>query len=89
MERLMRARLCATTPGQMGYLAGLEGPREWMAEYRERLLAQRDYCIERIQYIDGLETQTPNGAFYLFAFLPGIDELKEAFDRIERFLKAS
>jgi alanine-synthesizing transaminase len=133
MERLMRARLCATTPGQMGYLAGLEGPREWMAEYRERLLAQRDYCIERIQSIDGIETQTPNGAFYLFAklthpkwaqddkafvlellhqekvlmvhgsgfsteygtgfvrmvFLPGIDELKEAFDRIERFLKAS
>jgi aspartate/methionine/tyrosine aminotransferase len=133
MERLLRARLCASTPAQMGYLAGLEGPREWMMEYQDRLLAQRDYCMERIQSIDGLEAQTPGGAFYLFAklthpkwsqddkafvlellhsekvlmvhgsgfslefgkgfvrlvFLPEIAVLKEAFDRIERFLANS
>ena len=133
IERLLRSRLCASTPAQMGYLAGLEGPREWMVEYRERLMAQRDYCIERIQSIDGMETQNPGGAFYLFAklthprwsnddkafvlellhqekvlmvhgsgfsqefgkgfvrlvFLPEIAVLKEAFDRIERFLASS
>ena len=130
-ERLLRSRLCASTPAQMGYLAGLTGPKDWMTEYRDRVRTQRDYCIERINALDGLETQTPGGAFYLFprithpkwsnddkgfvlgllqaekvlmvhgsgfspdygrgfariVYLPGVDILEQAFDRVERFLK--
>ena len=130
VERLLRSRLCASTPAQMGYLAGLESDRRWMDEYLKKLLSQRDYCMNRISSIDGLEAQTPGGAFYLFAkltnpkwkendkqfvldllhdekvlmvhgsgfspeygkgfvrlvFLPNIEILKEAFDRIDRFL---
>ena len=32
IERLLRSRLCASTPAQLGYIAGLEGDRTWMAE---------------------------------------------------------
>ena len=117
----------------MGYLAGLTGPRDWMSEYTNRVIAQRDYCVERIQSMEGLETQVPGGAFYIFprithprwasddkqfvlnllheekvlmvhgsgfspqygrgfvrlVYLPKIDVLEDAFDRIERFLSRS
>ncbi len=130
LERLLRSRLCASTPAQMGYLAGLEGDKKWMDAYSERVIEQRNLCIERISKIDGLEVQSPNGAFYMFVrlmdpkwanndkqfvldllheehvlvvhgsgfspelgkghfrivFLPDIDILNLAFDRIEQFL---
>ncbi len=66
LERLFRSRLCASTPAQFGYLAGLQGPKEWMGEYRQRLLQQRDYCLERIAALDGMEVEQPEGAFYMF-----------------------
>jgi aspartate/methionine/tyrosine aminotransferase len=114
----------------MGYLAGLGQDRKWMEEYTNRVLAQRDLCIQRIAEIEGLEVQTPGGAFYMFVrltderwaaddkrfvldllheehvlvvhgsgfspeygqghfrlvFLPDVEVLDEAFDRIDRFL---
>jgi len=69
IERLLRSRLCASTPAQLGYLAGLTGDRAWMKRYSERVLRQRDYCIERINGINGLEVQSPGGAFYMFVKL--------------------
>ena len=69
IERLLRARLCASTPAQMGYLAGLSESREWMGGYTEKVLAQRDLCLQRISQIDGLEVEAPGGAFYMFVRL--------------------
>jgi alanine-synthesizing transaminase len=66
IERLLRSRLCASTPAQMGYLSGLEDPRDWMEDYSQKVLARRDLCLERIEAIDGLEVQAPGGAFYMF-----------------------
>jgi alanine-synthesizing transaminase len=131
IERLLRCRLCASTPAQMGHLAGITGNRDWMEDYTTRLLAQREVCVDRIAQIDGLEVQSPGGAFYMFVrltdaqwaaddkqfvldllheehvllvhgsgfspemgaghfrlvFLPDVDVLHEAFDRIDRFLQ--
>jgi aspartate/methionine/tyrosine aminotransferase len=130
VERLLRSRLCASTPAQLGYFAGLEGSREWMKDYNNTLIKQRDLCIKRIDSIDGLEVTKPNGAFYMFVrithdkwaandkdfvlkllheehvlmvhgsgfsseygrgyfrlvFLPSLDIINEAFDRVEKFL---
>ena len=69
LERLLRSRLCASTPAQLGYLAGLNSDRSWMQEYSTRVMGQRDYCIERISNIDGLEVEYPGGAFYMFVRL--------------------
>jgi aspartate/methionine/tyrosine aminotransferase len=69
IERLLRSRLCASTPAQMGYLAGLEQSRDWMHEYSRKVIAQRDLCLQRISEIDGLDVQAPGGAFYMFVRL--------------------
>ena len=69
IERLLRARLCASTPAQMGYLAGLQESREWMDGYSQKVIAQRDLCLQRISEIEGLEVQAPGGAFYMFVKL--------------------
>lgn len=131
IERLLRSRLCASTPAQLGYLAGLDSDRSWMKSYSDRIVRQRDLCVSRINSIEGLEVQSSGGAFYMFVrltdskwqdndkqfvlqllheehvlvvhgsgfspelgrghfrivYLPNLDILNEAFDRIERFLK--
>ena len=131
IERLLRSRLCASTPAQIGYLAGLDSDRRWMKSYSEKVVRQRDLCVQRISQIDGLEVQSSGGAFYMFVkltdekwskndkefvlkllheehvlvvhgsgfspelgvghfrivYLPDIDVLNEAFDRIDNFLK--
>ncbi|MBT59948.1 MAG: alanine aminotransferase [Euryarchaeota archaeon] len=130
IERLLRSRLCASTPAQYGYLAGLESDRSWMAAYSSKVVAQRNLCIERISSIEGIEVESSGGAFYMFVrltdpkwadndkkfvlellheehvlfvhgsgfsptlgkghfrlvYLPEINVLNDAFDRVERFL---
>mgnify|MGYP006233755495 FL=1 len=130
IERLLRSRLCASTPAQLGYLAGLDGDRSWMKSYSDKIKRQRDLCVKRINSIEGLEVQSSGGAFYMFikltdeqwqrndkdfvlkllheehvlvvhgsgfspdlggghfrlVYLPDVDILNEAFNRIERFL---
>jgi aspartate/methionine/tyrosine aminotransferase len=130
IERILRSRLCASTPAQKGYLAGLEGDRTWMNEHTSKVMKQRELCLQRISEIEGLEVQSPGGAFYMFVrltdekwanddkkfvldllheehvlavhgsgfsselgkghfrivYLPNIDTLNIAFDRIDSFL---
>ena len=66
IERLLRSRLCASTPAQFGYLAGLKGPDEWMNSYLADIKKRNDLCVKRIDNIDGLSVQAPKGAFYMF-----------------------
>jgi len=130
IERLLRSRLCASTPAQLGYLAGLDSDRTWMKSYSDKIVQQRDLCVSRINDIQGLEVQSSGGAFYMFVkltdpkwqdndkefvlqllqeehvlvvhgsgfspelgaghfrivYLPNVEILNEAFNRIERFL---
>ena len=69
IERILRSRLCASTPAQHGYLAGLEGDRTWMDTYMAKLRKQRDLCVKRIKEIEGLDVECPQGAFYMFVKL--------------------
>ena len=69
IERMLRSRLCASTPAQLGYLAGLESDRSWMNGYSDKVLSQRDVCVDRISQIEGLEVQSSGGAFYMFVRL--------------------
>ena len=69
IERLLRSRLCASTPAQLGYLAGLEGDRSWMNEYSTKVQQRRKLCLDRISRIEGLEVEEPGGAFYMFVRL--------------------
>ena len=79
IERLLRSRLCASTPAQLGYLAGLSEDRSWMVEYTSKVRDRRQLCLERISEIEGIEVEAPGGAFYLFARLT--DEIWAANDK--------
>ena len=59
IERLLRSRLCASTPAQLGYLAGLEGDRSWMNDYSRKVQLRRKLCLDRISKIEGLEVEEP------------------------------
>ncbi len=50
----------------------------------ERLKANRDFCLEALQGIDGLTVPAPDGAFYLF---PRIDGLRDSFAFCLRLLE--
>ena len=69
IERLLRSRLCASTPAQLGYLAGLDSDRTWMKSYSDKVVRQRNLCVDRIERIEGLEVQSAGGAFYMFVKL--------------------
>ena len=69
IERILRSRLCASTPAQLGYLAGLENDRTWMLEYASKVRKRRNLSLKRISEIEGLEVQEPGGAFYIFVRL--------------------
>lgn len=69
IERILRSRLCASTPAQLGYLAGLENDRTWMDEYATKVRIRRNLSLKRISEIEGLEVQEPGGAFYIFVRL--------------------
>ena len=79
VERLLRSRLCASTPAQMGYLAGLTGDRKWMQEYRAKVLERRQIALSRIDGIDGLSVKPTGGAFYMFVRIehPGYQDDKQ------------
>ena len=66
VERILRSRLCASTPAQYGYLAGLSEDSNWMHQHRSRIKERLDFSINRINEIDGIECQAPRGGFYLF-----------------------
>ena len=73
IERLLRSRLCASTPAQMGYLAGLESDRSWMESHKSKVKSRRQLCLDRIEGIEGLEVEAPGGAFYMFVRLTDIN----------------
>ena len=66
LERLLRSRLCASTPAQFGYIAGLKGNTNWMKKYLSYIQENNELCIKKINGIDGLSVQAPEGAFYMF-----------------------
>ncbi len=78
-----RARLCANTPLQLGYLAALKGPQDHIRETMNRLRERRDYVAKRVQEIPGLSVVIPEGAFYMFIKVDGCrDDKKFVLDML-------
>ena len=62
-------RLCASTPAQYGYIAGLKGDSDWMENYLSQIKENNALCINKINDIEGISVQEPRGAFYMFVKL--------------------
>lgn len=51
---------------QAAAAAAMEGPQDFLADWRERFRARRDLVVAGINAIPGLSTPVPDGAFYCF-----------------------
>jgi len=49
---------------QAAAVAALEGPQDFLADWRERFRMRRDLCVAAINAVAGLSTPVPDGAFY-------------------------
>ena len=88
VERILRSRLCASTPAQYGYLAGLRESKDWLEKHRKLTEERMNFCLKRIEEIDGLSCEGPKGAFYLFVKLTNpkdqIDDKKWVLDLLHQ-----
>ncbi len=66
-----RARLCANTVAQYGYLAALRGPQDHITDMCRRLRPRRDLAVKMINEIPGLSVTPPDGSFYMFPRIDG------------------
>lgn len=51
---------------QAAAVAALEGPQDFLADWRDTFRKRRDLVVEQINAIPGLSTPVPDGAFYCF-----------------------
>jgi len=66
VAKMGRVRLCPNTPLQYGALEGLKQEKDYLKKVMDKLEERRDYFHKRINEIEGLSTQKPQGAFYIF-----------------------
>ena len=77
VERILRSRLCASTPAQYGYLAGLRESKDWLDKHLKLTEERMNFCLKRIEEIDGLSCESPKGAFYLFVKLTNLEDQRD------------
>jgi aspartate aminotransferase len=57
---------CPSSISQAALIAALEGPQDCVAEMRAEFAARRDLVFARLNAMPGIQTFTPDGAFYAF-----------------------
>jgi alanine-synthesizing transaminase len=64
--QLARQRLCACTPIMKACAVAFSGPQNHIEETNKKLKERAEFAHKRLNEIDGIETQKPEGAFYIF-----------------------
>ncbi len=64
--QLARQRLCACTPIMKACAVAFSGPQDHVEETNKKLKERAEFAHKRLNEIDGIETQKPEGAFYIF-----------------------
>jgi aspartate aminotransferase len=57
---------------QAAAIEALSGPQDTVYERREAFQRRRDFVVERLNAIDGIDCRRPEGAFYTFANCAGV-----------------
>jgi alanine-synthesizing transaminase len=73
INKILRARLSANHPEQYGIKISLEGDQSNLAEANLKLTKRRDMTVEMLNSIEGISCVKPEGAFYAFPQLHGIE----------------
>jgi len=61
-----RNRLSAVNPTMKACVAALTGPQDHIEETNRKLKERGEFAYKRLNEIEGIETQKPKGAFYIF-----------------------
>lgn len=56
----------ACSIAQAAAVAALEGPQDFIQEWRQSFQDRRNYLVDRLNQIPGIECLKPHGAFYVF-----------------------
>jgi alanine-synthesizing transaminase len=73
INKILRARLSANHPEQYGIKISLEGDQSHLVEANAKLTARRNMTVEMLNSIEGISCVKPEGAFYAFPQLHGIE----------------
>jgi alanine-synthesizing transaminase len=76
INKLLRARLSANHPEQLGLVAALTGDQSHLPEMNRILQKRRDITLDIIKHIDGIDVVKPQGAFYAYASVDVDDDTK-------------
>ena len=66
---------CPASVSQAGAVAALEGPQDFLADWRTTYRARRDAVVARLNTIPGIRANVPEGAFYVFAEVETDDDV--------------
>jgi alanine-synthesizing transaminase len=73
INKILRARLSANHPEQYGIKISLEGDQSNIVKANSKLTRRRDMTVEMLNSIEGISCVKPEGAFYAFPQLHGIE----------------
>jgi aspartate/methionine/tyrosine aminotransferase len=71
--RIARSRLCANSICQRACIKALTGPQDHIKKVNDKLKERRDFSYKRLNEINGISTAKPEGAFYIFPKIEGIN----------------
>jgi len=69
---ITQSTTCATAAAQAAGVVALDGPQESVSSAAMMFQERRDHMVRRLNAIDGIHCNCPDGAFYLFASVSGL-----------------
>ena len=72
--RIARSRLCANSVCQRSGIKALKGPQDHIKKMNMKLKERRDFSYKRLNEIEGISTEKPDGAFYIFPKIEAMDK---------------
>jgi len=63
---------CPSSVSQAAAVAALEGPQEYLQDWARTYQERRDYLVNRLDAIEGIDCNSPEGAFYLYPCFSGL-----------------
>lgn len=79
----LRLRISANSVMQEGAVAALNGPQDHMDTVSTKLKKRRDFIYTRLNEIEGISTEKPEGAFYIFPKVDCDDDKAFVLDVLE------
>jgi aspartate/methionine/tyrosine aminotransferase len=76
--------ICASPVSQQAAIAALRGPQDWLDEWLSSYQRRRDWLVEALNRIEGIQCQVPRGGYFAFPDISGIEP--DAYRFAERLI---